>query len=112
MTPQRVVRRASIVLLAADGASDRAIAQRLRISPHTAALWRRRYEHTGPAILWRDAPGRGRKPSIPPAAATRVRALLGTTEPEGGRWSIRRLAEATGLSRASVHRIVRGSELL
>ena len=106
-TPQRVVTRARIVVLASDGLSARAIAQRLQIAPRTATLWRRRYEQHGAQGLWRDAPGRGRKPSIGADAAARVRALLRTQPPQGDRWSIRELAHATGLSRASVHRIVK-----
>lgn len=106
-TPQRVAMRARIVLLAADGLSTRAIAARLKVSPHTAVLWRQRYDQEGPPALWKDAPGRGRKPSIRPEAAARVRALLAAVPPDGRRWSIRRLAEATGLSRAAVHRILR-----
>ena len=108
-TPQRVARRVNAVLLAADGLSARLIANRLRISPRTAALWPRRYVQGGHETLWRDAPGRGRRPSIDAAAVSRVRTLVKTAAPEGGRWSIRRLAKATGLSRASVHRIVRGN---
>jgi transposase len=106
-TPQRVARRANAVLLAAEGLSARAIAKRLRISPRTAVLWTRRYIQGGHEALRRDAPGRGRRPSLDPDAVSRVRALVKTTAPDGGRWSIRRLAKATGLSPASVHRIVR-----
>lgn len=107
-TPQRVARRASAVLLAADGLSAGAIAKRLRISPRTAALWPRRYVQGGHEALWHDAPGRGRKPSLDPECVSRVRALIQTPVADGGKWSIRGLAKATGLSRASVHRIVRG----
>lgn len=105
-TPQRVVKRARIVLLAAEGLSARAIAQRLHIAPRTAMLWRRRFEEQGAHSLWRDAPGRGRKRSIGIDAVSRLRALLQTPPPHGDRWSIRALARATGLSRASVHRIM------
>jgi transposase len=107
-TPQRVARRANAVLLAADGLSARSIGDRLRISPRTAALWPRRYVQDGHEALWRDAPGRGRRPSIDPDAVSRVRALVKSAA-DGERWSIRQLAKATGLSRASVHRIVRGN---
>jgi transposase len=109
-TPQRVARRARIVLLSADGKSVRAITAMLHVSPRTVMLWQRRYHETGPTTLWRDAPGRGRKPGIPADAASQVQALLATTPSGGGRWTIRRLAKVTGLSRASVHRIVRASE--
>jgi transposase len=108
-TPQRVARRAAVILLSADGLSARSIARQLRISPRTAALWLGRYVQGGHEALWRDAPGRGRRPSIDPDAVSRVRALAKTAAPTGGRWSIRQLARATGLSRASVHRIVRGT---
>jgi transposase len=106
-TPQRVVTRARIVLLVAQGMSGRAIAQRLALTPRTVTLWRRRFEQQGPHGLWRDAPGRGRKRSIGIDAGARVRALLESQPPEGRRWSIRALAQATGLSRTSVHRIVK-----
>jgi transposase len=107
-TPQRVASRARAVLAAADGLTPTAVARRLHISPRTAALWVRRYGQGGPGTLWHDAPGRGRRPSIDPLTVSRVRALVATDAPDGGRWSIRRLAAATGLSRASVHRLVGG----
>jgi hypothetical protein len=106
-TPQRVAKRARVVLLAAEGLSTRATARRLNVSPRTVVMWRRRFQHHGPESLWRDAPGRGRKPSIGVDAVSRVRTTLQTTPPRGSRWSIRVLAQVTGLSRASVHRIVR-----
>src|SRR3954462_1994412 len=63
-TPQRVVTRARIVLLAARGLSTRRIAEQVHVAPRTAVLWRRRFEQEGPETLWRDAPGRGRRRTI------------------------------------------------
>jgi transposase len=111
-TPQRVMRRARIVLLAAEGKSVRAIAEAVGVSTRTVILWRRRYREDGPMGLWRDAPGRGRKRAILPETASRVRALVNTPSASGGRWTIRGLAIATGLSRASVHRILRGADAI
>lgn len=108
-TPQRVVTRARIVLLAADGISAHGIAKALGVNPRTAALWRRRYQQGGPDSLWRDAAGRGRKPTIDADVASRVRAVFATPPVDGRRWSIRRVAAVTGVSRASVHRIVSGA---
>jgi transposase len=108
-TPQRVVKRARIVLCAADGLSLRTIARTLDTSQRTVMLWRRRYQENGPDTLWRDAAGRGRKSTITTDVISRVRALLATEPPEGGSWSIRRLAQHTGLSRSAVHRIALGS---
>jgi transposase len=110
-TPQRVVRRARIVLLAAEGMSARAIARRLGVSPHTVARWWRQYQKHGPATLLQDAPGRGRKATVGGLARTRIRALLEMAPAGGGRWTIRRLAEAAGVSRASAHRMLRAEGL-
>lgn len=41
-TPQQVVLRARVILAAAAGESDKAIAAALRVRRETAALWRRR----------------------------------------------------------------------
>src|SRR5438045_218081 len=86
-TPQRVARRARIVLLAADGLSSRAIGVRLGVSAHTVSLWRRRFHAGGPAALLRDAPGRGRKTSVAADAEARIRAVLKTTPP-ATRWTV------------------------
>ncbi|HEU4689469.1 MAG TPA: helix-turn-helix domain-containing protein [Vicinamibacterales bacterium] len=108
-TPQRVVRRARIVLLAADGCSGREIARRLGVSSHTVSLWRRRFQSAGADALVRDAPGRGRKVTVTSHAHARVRALL-ATEPPAGRWTVRALASAIGISRASVHRVLKAGK--
>ncbi len=110
-TPQRVARRARIVLLADEGLSARRIARRLGVSPNTVALWRRMFQKKGPSVLLRDAPGRGRKATVARQASARLRTLLDTQPPGGGRWTIRGIAEATGISRASVHRALRAEGL-
>jgi len=109
-TPQRVARRARIVLLSADGCSTRAIARRLAVSTHTVGLWRRRFQAGGPSALQRDAPGRGRKASVTADAHARVRTLL-ATPPPAGRWTVRALAIAIGISRASLHRVLRAANV-
>ena len=108
-TPQRVARRARIVLLAAEGYSSREIAQQLGVSTHTVSLWRRRFQAGGSAALMRDAPGRGRKVTVTADADARVRALL-ATPPPARRWTVRLLATAMGISRASVHRVLKAGK--
>jgi transposase len=107
-TPQRVAMRARIVLLASEGLSNNTIADRLGVSPHTVALWRSRYRAGGPSILQQDAAGRGRRP-LGDGAAARIAELLATPREDGMRWTVRRLAEATGISRATVDRILRSN---
>ena len=110
-TPQRIVRRARIVLLATEGCSSREIASRLGVSTHTVSLWRRRFQTGGSLALRRDAPGRGRKVTVTANADSRLRTLL-ATPPPAGRWTVRSLAIAMGISRASVHRVLKASKLI
>jgi hypothetical protein len=71
-TPQSVVLRARIVLLAADGKANHAIAERLKTTRTTVLLWRERFVKQGPPGLRKVAPGRGREPSI---RATTIRQI-------------------------------------
>lgn len=109
-TPQRVVRRANIVLQAADGLSAPEIARRLQVNVRTASLWSRRYADGGPDALWEDAAGRGRPRTVDHQAEARLHQVRSTAPPEG-RWSIRKLAAVTGLSRASVHRLLQAAKV-
>jgi transposase len=106
-TPQRVARRARIILHAADGLASREISQKLSVSAHTVTLWRARFSKGGPAILQRDAPGRGRRPASVAEPVAWLLKLKRTPREDGRRWTVRLLAQATGVSRASVHRLLR-----
>jgi hypothetical protein len=64
-TPQQVALRCRIVMSAAAGESDVAIAQRLAVNRNTVILWRTRFGEEGLDGLWNIAPGRGRKPLYP-----------------------------------------------
>src|SRR5215831_15845374 len=61
-TPQQVVTRCRIVLLAHQGYSDLVIADELGVNRHTCRLWRQRIVAEGPEGLWEVAEGRGRRP--------------------------------------------------
>jgi len=105
-TPQRVVLRSRIVLLAQEGLGNRAVAQRLKISRPTVILWRERFTKGGVQALTEDAPGRGRRPEISPEkVAAVVEATLHTKPKEATQWSTRTMAHAQGISAASVQRI-------
>src|ERR1700685_1941552 len=62
-TPQQVALRSQIVLAAAEGQSDNAIAQHLDVNRKTVTLWRARFTQEGLDSLWEVAAGRGRKPT-------------------------------------------------
>ncbi len=104
--PQSVARRCQVVLLAADGLANNAIAKALGISRPTVLLWRERFAGGGPPALVQDAPGRGRPRVITAATVKRiVKATTQTTPPAATHWSCRTLARAQGVSPATVRRI-------
>ena len=105
-TPQKVVFRSRIVLMAAEGKANRRIAEALQTSRPTVILWRKRFAHGGPAALTEDAPGRGRKPQISSEKVKQiVDATLHTKPKAATHWSVRAMAQAQGVSPATVQRI-------
>lgn len=105
-TPQKVVFRSRIVLMAAEGKANRRIAQELGTSRPSVILWRQRFLAGGTAALAEDAPGRGRKPTI---SAKKVNAIVTATlqtKPRAAtQWSVRTMAAAQRVSPATVQRI-------
>ena len=105
-TPQQVALRCRIVLSAAEGQSDVAIAEQLSVNRKTVILWRKRFSEQRLDGLWQIAPGRGRKPTydIDKIAAV-VEATL-QTKPEGmTHWSCRLMAKSQGVSKSTVNYI-------
>ncbi|QPL05653.1 IS630 family transposase [Actinomyces respiraculi] len=98
-----LVRRARIVLLAADGLSNTEIARRVGASRTTVIAWRGRYQRLGMEGLEdADRPGRPRKvdhTAIVTATLTPPPRSLGVTH-----WSTRLLAARLGVSAATVAR--------
>ena len=105
-TPQSIVHRARIVLMAASGLSNNRISTELNTSRPTVIEWRRRFQEGGVDALTHIRPGRGRRVSI---SAERVQAIVDATlqtKPAGAtHWSRRTMAKAQGVSHATVHRI-------
>jgi transposase len=105
-TPQSVAMRARIVLMAAAGESNSAIARRLVVSRPSVIMWRQRFAAAGPSALSEVRPGRGRKPTISAAKVKAVVAATTQTVPPGEtHWSCRTMAKAQGVSAATVQRI-------
>ena len=105
-TPQKVVFRSRIVLLAANGRPNRRIASELETSRPTVILWRRRFVEGGPVALTEDEPGRGRKSGVKPEKVKQiVEATLHSCPANATHWSVRTMAAAQGVSPATVQRI-------
>lgn len=110
-TPQQSATRARIVLRAADGASNRQIASEVGLSELAVGRWRTKFAAQGLAGL-EDRPRSGRPRTIDDATVQRVIAKTLEPPPAGeSHWSVRRLAQATGLAPATVHRIWRAHQL-
>jgi len=92
--------------MAADGAQNQAISQALGISKPTVQLWRQRFLALRLEGLEKDAPRPGRIPKIPMEKVRAVvEATLHTTPPNATHWSTRSMAEAQGVSEATIRRI-------
>jgi transposase len=92
--------------MAADEIQNQVIAERLRISRPTVQLWRERFLALRLPGLEKDAPRPGRIPRISARkVAAVVRATLNTTPANATHWSTRSMAEAQGVSEATIRRI-------
>src|SRR5256885_13896210 len=95
--PQSVAMRCQVILLAADGLANNAIANALGISRPTVLLWRGRFASGGPNALVEVAPGRGRRRTITAARVKRiVTATTQTTPTTATHWGCRTAARAAG----------------
>ena len=102
----RLAQRSKMILLAALGAPDLKIAAELGVMRQTVARWRGRFLRQGLAGIEKDAPRPGRKPQI---SAKRVQQIVRMTTrdkpSDATHWSTRSMAQAAGISEASVRRI-------
>ena len=111
-TPARLVLRAKIVLLAADGIMNKDIAESLKTARKTVSLWRMRFAERRLAGIEKDSPRGGR----PPEARTRIACTIiaRTTQEkpaDATQWSTRTLAKALGTSPAMVQRVWKANGL-
>jgi len=109
-TPQKLVRRARIAVLAAQGQSNEAIALELATSTVTVGLWRQRFVDLGLAGL-AEAPRPGRPATLDAEKARRVLHEVVQPPKNSGRWSCRRMARHVGLSKDAVQRLWAANDL-
>src|SRR3989441_7853802 len=95
-TPQRDVKRARIVLLAAEGRSTRSIAKEVGVRPRIVSNWRRRFAEHGLGGL-KERPRAVKQRIHGKATNKRILALLDKPPPAGyARWTGPLLAKALG----------------
>ena len=109
LTSVRIVQRARIVLLSADGLQNTDIAEKLNVGRVQVSRWRNRYAEFGFAGIERDLP-RGA-----PERKVDVKKLVELTtqsKPDAAtHWSTRKMGAALGISAASVSRHWRANGL-
>jgi transposase len=102
----RVQQRATVILLAAQGWQNKAIADEVKLDRRQVALWRRRFIEGGLPALLQDAERSGRTPSVTSAVESYI---LGTTLHEqpvaAAQWSTRTLASHLGMSATTIRRV-------
>jgi putative transposase len=103
--PHSLVRRARIVLMAADGVPNRTIAEKVNLSAQMVSKWRKRFLQQGISGLHDELrPGRPRSISDEKVALL-IRKTLQTKPQNRTHWTIRSIAKEIKLSRPTVHRI-------
>ena len=106
--PATLVRRARILLLAAEGVANSEIAERLEVSRPTVIAWRKRYAREGLTAGLADRHRRGRPQTV--RRDRRAEILVTTLSPPPQalgvtHWSSRLLAAELGVSHSTVARV-------
>ena len=106
LTPSRLVTRAMMVLLAAEGMENKEIAARLNMGRDTVATWRQRFATDRLAGIVKDAPRGGRRATVRDQVTKEIVERTTQTKPENAtHWSTRTLAKELGVSRSMVQRV-------
>ncbi len=104
--------RARIILLAADGKSNDAIAAELGVKPHTVGRWRTRFAELGLAGIAKDLPRGGRSRRVREGVQSEIiRKTTQETPRNATHWSTRSLAAELGINQSMVHRVWKANGL-
>lgn len=111
-TPRGILLRVNIVLGAAEGIANHALARKLSTSVPTVLLWRQRYAAGGLSALLEDRARSGRPKQISQEKeAAIVEATMRTVPKDATHWSVRSMAASQNVSPATVQRIWRKHKL-
>ena len=111
-TPARLVLRAKIVLLAAEGRDNHDIAEALHVDRGLVGRWRTRFAVSGLMGIEKDAPRGGRTPTARNRLAPRIITYTTQRRPaHATHWSTNTLAKELGTSQSMVSRVWRAHGL-
>jgi transposase len=103
---RRLAARASAILAAADGVSNKDVAARCAMTKQTVGKWRARFRASRLQGLY-DEPRPGAPRRITDEQVARVIRLSGERTPNGSPWTTRSMAQAMGLTQTAISRIWR-----
>ena len=104
--PQRSVRRAEVILAAAEGLSNYEIARRTGMARQNVIALRARFDERGVETVFNDAQRPGRPPTISQRTVDAIVNATITTKPKHAtHWSVRTMAAQFNVSPATVGRI-------
>jgi putative transposase len=102
-----LVRRAQIILMSADGLSNKCIAQQVGLSGSMVGMWRKRFIAQGIMGLY-DEPKPGGPRSVSDEQVARmIQLTLKHKPPNATHWSCRSIARKANLSKSTIQRIWR-----
>ena len=111
-TAARLVHRAKIVLMAADGKMNKEIVAALGTDAQTVKRWRTRFAERGLAGISKDAPRGGRKPKTRDRLAAKIIRKTTLDKPKNAtHWTTRTLAKELRTSHSMVHRVWKAAGL-
>lgn len=103
---RRLASRASAILAAADGVSNKDVAARCGMTKQTVGKWRARFRDSRLQGLY-DEPRPGAPRRIRDEQVARVIRLTSEPAPNGSPWTTRSMAQAVGLTQTAISRIWR-----
>lgn len=110
--PQRAVRRAMVLLDAADGFSNAEISRKTKMAREHIISVRRRFEQRGLESVYTDAAGRGRPRLISETKVAKIVATTMQTLPKNAtHWTADEMAERFDVSSSTIYRIWRAHSL-
>ena len=111
-TPTRLMKRAKIVLMAAQEQENKNIANLLGIDRRQVSRWRRRFIDKRLAGIEKDLARGGRKAKKREQVAPLIVETTTQSKPANAtHWSVRTLAEKLGIDKSMVHRVWQASGL-
>lgn len=111
-TPTRLMKRAKMVLMAAEGEQDKTIAKGLGIDRRQVSRWRRRFIEKRLTGIEKDLPRGGRKATKREQMAPLIIDKTTQTKPSNAtHWSVRTLADTLGIDKSMVQRVWHASGL-